>query len=293
MGYLFLLIALLAGATKGYCGKKTSNYTKDFRDAIFANFVRMVLCAIIGFMLVFFTEGAQELIPNKEMLLISALSGVATSVFVVTWLISVKKSAYMMLDIFLMLGILIPLISSSIFFGEDIKITQWLGIIVLFIAVVIMCSYNNSIKTKITPLSLLLLLICGISNGIADFSQKLFTKHVPDGSTATFNLYTYIFAAIVLIITLMLSPKRAHSEEKTNIKKFIGYIAVMAVFLFVNSYFKTLAAKHLSAVLLYPLNQGCGLILSNQQSTNRECKFHKLLAKDFRSHNQTFPVALL
>ena len=41
-----------------------------------------------------------------------------------------------------------------------------------------------------------------------------------------------------------------------------GYILLMALFLFANSYFKTLAAKHLSAVLLYPLNQGFALILS-------------------------------
>ena len=37
---------------------------------------------------------------------------------------------------------------------------------------------------------------------------------------------------------------------------------MMALCLFANSYFKTLAAGYLSAVLLYPLNQGCALILS-------------------------------
>ena len=36
MGYLFLMIALLAGATKGYCGKKTSGYTDNFGDAVLA-----------------------------------------------------------------------------------------------------------------------------------------------------------------------------------------------------------------------------------------------------------------
>ena len=36
----------------------------------------------------------------------------------------------------------------------------------------------------------------------------------------------------------------------------------MALCLFANSYFKTLAAGYLNAVLLYPLNQGCALILS-------------------------------
>lgn len=57
MGYLFLLIALFAGVTKGYCGKKTSGYTTGFRDAISANSIRMLLCTAIGFVLILITEG--------------------------------------------------------------------------------------------------------------------------------------------------------------------------------------------------------------------------------------------
>lgn len=262
MGYLFLLIALFAGVTKGYCGKKTSGYTTGFRDAISANSIRMLLCTAIGFVLILITEGLGVLIQTRDVLLISALSGVSTAIFVVTWLISVKKSAYMMLDIFLMLGVLIPIIASNLFFHEPIKLTQWLGMIVLFAAVVIMCSYNNSIKAKITPSSFLLLLVCGIANGIADFSQKIFTKQVPTGSTAVFNFYTYLFAAFVLAAIFFLLPKPTKAAGKSNIRSMVIYILLMALFLFVNSYFKTLAAKYLDAVLLYPLNQGCALILS-------------------------------
>ena len=105
----------------------------------------------------------------------------------------------MMLDIFLMFGVLIPLIASNVFFHEVIKPTQWLGIAVLLAAVVIMCSYNNSIKTKITPFSFALLIICGTASGVADFSQKVFTKCIPDGSAAVFNFYTYLFAAFILL----------------------------------------------------------------------------------------------
>ena len=54
------------------------------------------------------------------MILISALSGISTAIFVVSWLISVKKSAYMMLDIFLTLGTLVPMISGYFAFGGDI-----------------------------------------------------------------------------------------------------------------------------------------------------------------------------
>lgn len=262
MGYCLFLIALFAGAVKGYCGKKTSGYANGLQDAIFANIIRMLFCVLIGFLLLVLSGDLAHLIPSRNVLLIGMLSGIATAVFVVTWLICVKRSAYMMVDIFLMLGVLIPLIASNILFHEEIKLTQWVGIAVLFTAVVIICSYNNSIKEKLTPASLALLILCGAANGIADFSQKLFTKCVPDGSAAAFNFYTYLFAAFVLFLAFTATRKAGNASESSGTKQIFGYILIMSVCLFVNSYFKTLASESLNAVLLYPLNQGCALILS-------------------------------
>ncbi|MBO7187431.1 MAG: EamA family transporter [Clostridia bacterium] len=266
MGYLFLLVALLAGVTKGYCGKRTSGYTNTFNDALFANSIRMGLCVIIGFILVTVTGDLSSIVPNAKMLLISALSGVSMAIFVVTWLILVKKSAYMLLDIFLMLGVLVPLIAGKIFFDEDIKTTQWIGIGVLFVAVLFMYSHNNSIKEKVSVLSLILLIVCGVANGVADFSQKVFMKTLPNGSPAVFNLYTYVFAGIVLIIAFAFTYKKENGASKSDIKKMFWFILVMAICLFANSYFKTLSAGYLSAILLYPLNNGGALILSTVMS---------------------------
>ena len=267
MGYLFLMIALMAGVTKGYCGKKTSGYTNGFGDAIFANCIRMLLCIVIGFVLIVATGDIAALVPSAEMLAFSALSGIFTAVFVVSWLLSVKQSAYMMVDVFLIFGVLIPLVASNIFFHEAIKTTQWIGIALLFVAVVLMCSYNNSIKVKMTASSFLILLLCGAANGIADFSQKLFMKKIPQGSAAVFNFYTYVFSSVVLLVLFALTRKNAASLGKANVKKIFIYILIMAICLFANSYFKTVAAKYLSAVQLYPLNQGCALILSTVMST--------------------------
>lgn len=263
MGYLLFFIALCAGTVKSFCGKKTSGYTSNYNDATLANIIRLVLCIVIGFLLILVTGDLSKLTMSRELFFISLLSGVSTAVFLVTWLISVKNSAYMMLDIFSMLGVAIPLVASGIFFDEVVKPTQWVGIGVLLVAVIIMCSYNNSIKTKITPSSLILLLLCGASNGISDFSQKLFSKTMTDGSAAVFNFYTYIFAAVILIVFFALTHKKEQSIDRENVKKIFPFILTMAICLFAYSYFRTLAAGYLSAVLLYPLNQGCNLIVSS------------------------------
>lgn len=267
MGYIFLLIALLAGSVKGYCGKMTSGYVNEFKDAMLANAIRMAICVVIGFFITLLQSGIHAFKVDTTTLLICTLSGVSSSIFVVSWLISVKKGAYMMMDIFLMLGLIVPLIGSNILFSESIYPKQWIGLAILMIAVCIMCSYNNSIKEKMTISSLLLLLICGLSCGLADFSQKLFVEHTDTITIATFNFYTYIVSTVVLLIFFTIfSVKGSEESQKIDLMHIFGYIIVMSVCLFVNSYFQTKAAEFLPSAQLYPLSKGAGLILSSLMS---------------------------
>ena len=269
MGYLFLAISLFAGAAKGYCGKKTSGYVNGYKDAMLANTIRMVLCTLIGAVLIIAGGDIGCLVPDPQILAISALSGVTTSVFVVCWLISVKKGAYMMLDVFLMLGVLVPIIAGQFVFGEAIKLTQWIGIGVLFVAVMIMCSYNNSIKEKMGLSAMVLLIVCGVANGLTDFSQKLFVKQFSEVPISVFNFYTYVFSAAVLGVFLIIFSIKERSQSTAGVsglKHIFGYIAVMSVCLFANSFFKTKAAGFLDSAQLYPLNQGLALMLSSIMS---------------------------
>lgn len=269
MGYLFLALALLAGSTKGYCGKKTSGFVREYKDAMFTNFVRMVLCILISFLLLALSGRLSLLAVDLNVVLITLLSGVTTSVFVVAWLLAVRRGAYMMLDVFLMLGVIVPLLLSEFLFDEKIHLNQWTGLLVLLVAVVIMCSYNNQIKEKMSLKSLGLLVLCGIANGLTDFSQKLYVKTVADSSAAVFNFYTYIFSALVLLVFYLgakVTDKTGSSSETDVLRRVGGYVAVMSVCLFLNSYFKTMAAGILPSAILYPLSQGASLILSSFMS---------------------------
>ena len=269
MGYLYLGISLLAGVTKGYCGKKTSGFTNLLKDAVFANLLRMFFCVIIGLLMVFTYGYTKYLSFDISVLAVCALSGVSTAVFVICWLVSVKNSAYMMLDVFLMLGIFVPVFLGSSMFNESVRINDIAGIMLLVVSALIMSSYNNSIKQKLDLKALILLIACGTANGFTDFSQKLFAKNFAEIPIAFFNLYTYIFCFIVLsAIFLVLSLKNSHkSYEKTDLKKIYIYILVMSISLFLNSYFKTKSALYLDSVTLYPLSQGMALILSTLMST--------------------------
>lgn len=265
MGYLFITIALLVGSAKGYCGKKTSGYTNGNKDAVAFSLLRMIFCVIIGALVITFEGSMKYVLPPIPIILISALSGVATSIFVVSWLVSVKKGAYMMIDVFLMVGTLVPLLLGQALFGEMIALKQWIGFVILIIAVVIMCSYNNTIKEKISPFALFLLVVSGITSGLADFSQKLFVKQATEIPTSVFNFYTYVFSALTLVVFYIyfsLTQKEETEKKKSYTGKVIMYIGIMAACLFINSYFKTLAAHYLDSAKLYPLNQGLALVIS-------------------------------
>ncbi len=266
MGYLFLSLALLSGVTKGYCGKKTGDLTKTTEDAISVNFLRMLICMALGMVLVLVGGQGVALRVGGNTLLIMALSGITTTTFVVTWILSVKRGAYLLLEVFLMLGVLVPIISSLFIYKEAVAPMQWMGIALLVLSAYLMCSYSNREKEKITPVSLLLLTLCGLSSGATDFLQKVFVNVAPETPISVFNFYTYTWSALLLLPLLLVftkgSIKRAYDGAKTILTKAAGYIAIMAVCLFLHAYFKTAAAGHLSATALYPLSQGGGLVLS-------------------------------
>ena len=266
MAYLFLSLALTAGIVKGYCGKKTSTHLCGASDAMRATALRMLLCIAVGIVTVAADRSFLYLVPSLKTLLIYAVSGVSTAVFVVSWLITVQKSAYMMLDVALMLGVSVPIILGRVFYGEAVSPVQWLGLLILVGATVLMVSYSNSIKTKLNAQSLALLALCGFSSGIADFSQKWFVKAASDVPVSVFNLYTYVFCALTVLLVLLFLRGKEKSESPFPFKRVFPFILIMAICLFANSYFKTLAAKTLDAAILYPLNQGASLILASLMS---------------------------
>ncbi len=268
MGYLFLSLALAAGVIKGYCGKRTGNAIAHSSDSMVMNGLRMGLCVIIGFALLLLQGEVSALAGDTALVWIALLSGVSTAAFVVAWLLSIRSGAYMMVEVFLLIGVIVPITLCRVFLNEPITLRQIIAIGILAVAVYIMCTYNTSIKGNLKPAQIAVLLLCGLGNGFADFSQKLFVKVRPTASIAVFNLYTYLFAGAVLLIACIVF-RRADQKSGAQlraplavIKPIWVYVLIMAICLFAHSFCKTRAAGYLDAVQLYPLSQGASVLLS-------------------------------
>lgn len=263
MGYLYVALALLSGGIKAFCGKKISGKTPTVKNAILTNFIRMLFCIAFGFLFVL-ADGVSALKMDTRAILLALGGSVATCVFLVSWLLAMRKNAYMTVEAFVLASMLVPILLKLAFYGEQVGVFQWIGLAILLFSVVLMSIYNNQTKGKLTVVGLLLLLIVCLGNGLNSFTQNIFKTEFSTFSAAAFNFYVYVFSAALLGITFLCikekpsegeSEIQAEQENKEPLfdKTKLFYIAIMALFLFCNSYFVTLANGYLPAVKLNPL----------------------------------------
>ena len=267
MGYLYLAIALVGGLVKGFSGKKISRDVGGFKDSIFVNLIRMVLCASIGGLLLFIESGADEFIINGGELIICFISAVCMSVFCVAWMCAYQNEAYMVLSIFTMLGSIVTTSLGAVLYEEKITLWQVVGIVILVVAVFIMSKYSKDIKGKksFLPSEIIILVVGTLGACLSDFSQKVFVTETGRGATVL-NFYTYAIGGLLLLITYAIisvkdgTPKV--SAELLSRSNILGYIGISA-FLYLNSIAKTMAVgTGLTTAEIYPVLNGANLIAS-------------------------------
>ncbi len=267
MGYILCIAALVMNEIKGWCGKKTSGIVESFQGTILFCTIRMLLCIPIGAAILLCRPEFSGFRAEKTTIAIAAAAGISTAVFVSGWLVAVRNGAYMMVDIFLTLGVSVPLAGCRIVYHEPLTWKHMIGVLLLFFAAYVMSSYNTAIgKSKLTFRSLSVLILCGLANGTGSFCQKIFNYESAD-SAYIYNFYTYVFsffalAAVFLMIFIGNGARTGGGAKKQDLFRLTVYLALMSLAMFLNSLFITMAAKLLPAAELYPLTQGGILLLS-------------------------------
>ena len=267
IGYLYLSFALFAGIAKGFCGKKVSGSMQNFKDCLFINVARMLFCALIGLVFVIIEREFLFFQLNAEELGVYLLSAVGMSIFCVCWMYAYKQDAYLFLNIFTMLGSILTCFLSVLVYRETIQWNEWVGIAILLFAVICMSKYNEGLKGKLSWKSWFILVFGCCGCAVADFSQKVYVTSI-NGNVATFNFFTYAFGFVLLLVlygvVFGLIPQKKSFEITAEVKnkQYVLAYFLMSLFLFLNTTFKTFAARLLSSAQIYPVLQGANLILS-------------------------------
>ncbi len=258
-GCIYLVFALLSGLFKGFCGKLISNGANTFKEVLSVNIVRMFFCTLIGFGAAGLS-GFSSLAIDSKTALVCLMSALCMTAFCVCWMFAYRFEAYMYLNIFTMMGAIGTCFFGLVVFGEPIKATRWIGMVILLIAVYIMTLYNKKLTGKMTFIEVVLLVAGALGSSLADFSQKIYTRTI-GGDASVFNFYTYLFSLLILLV-VTLFVKAPEKEKKEHDKKYFILCFVMSACLYINTLSKTFAASYLTTVQMYPTLQGANLIFS-------------------------------
>ena len=265
MGYLFLTISLICATAKGYCAKRISAFSNHFSDALSLNLLRMLLCSLLGFALVLFQGKQPALHLDGHSMQCVLWSAISNSAFVVLWLMCAHEDAYMLINVFLMLGTIVTVAGSALIpaLGETVSVKSIVGLVLMIVSAAFMKHHDQQqMRRKMSAKSFLLLCITALSSGLYDLSQKYYMKVVPAADATVFSFYTFLFSS-ALLICIKLAFRSPLSLPVSEIRKTIlPNIMAMSLFLFGCSFFKTLASARLPSVYLYPLFQSASMLLA-------------------------------
>lgn len=288
MVYLFVILAILCLAVKGFCGKKTSIYAEKVSYAFLLNLVRMLLCIVVGLIVLLIEAKGKIVLIDWKLALIALTGGAGTAMLVVCWVLAIRENTLVKVDVACTVASLLPAVLSLIFFKESFSGWKMFGFALILSAVFIV-SLGKGGQKKSSVFGVIMLILTAVGDGVASFSQQLYKQFYTEGgmyagetlySEATFNFWMYIMAAAVLVVVYVVYVLTAGRKETTpegeplttprrikDIAKALPYVAVMAACLFGANYFQTISTSiyGMKAQVLYPVIKAGCLISSNLQ----------------------------
>lgn len=278
MGYLFIFASVFANALKGYSSKCVSKNIDTSRDAIEINIARSVLCCVIAAVFVLFEQESLALSINLAEFCICLISGVSMAVFVVCWMLAIKTDAYMLVSACASASFILPCIFGIFILNEHFTLYKSLSFATSVIALYFLLRYNFSVKGKLSKISILLLAVILLSQGLNQTMQKMYAHYIVYKDGSYFTLYTFMFTSMLLFPAKGFFKKASPNiEHRRLIKKNMKYILLMSAGLFGTSYFQTLAAARVDAIILYPMVNALSLIAG---TTMASLFFNEKISKD-------------
>lgn len=303
MGYLFLIVASLAGIFKVVAMKQSGKICPGEYNSVRINTFRALICVVVS-VIAFLLSGEKAI---GDYWWIWLLSGASNALMMFVWILCTQRISLIFVETFCLIGsTAIPmLLSPFLYKGETVGIWQWLGVICLAAAVVFLSlkpktpSVDGENKEEtddkrqggkaktvfksagvITAIYIFLLILSNVGVSV---TQKLYPARAGEGYTAFFNLMTFLVVLTCFLVVLLygktVEKKRLLPENAASGKKLVVYVAIAAVMIYVYQYFSTLAGGLLPSAVFYPLARGlsmcltvtCDVLVFKQKITKNVC----------------------
>ncbi len=254
--YFVLLAATIAATGKTVFMKKMGTSSNSTINLISQNFISFSVAALISLMILKF--------DFIKLINISSYSLVMSLFFaicvIVTYLTQIKamslgnSSATMLIY---SCGFLIPIVFGKFYYGEDISIMQYAGVILLLPALYLIINPEGggfSLKWLIFSV------ISMTGSGLTAVLQKIHQNSKYKDEFVSLVTLEFTFAAIILLVIISFTFKKAKSTKPEP--KVLGVSATNGVFIGVLNTLNIRLAGKLPAVIVFPIYNIGSLVLS-------------------------------
>ena len=243
---LYLLLAIASSAIISILMRFSEKHIKTEMGMFMANYAA---CVLLSFL--FMNKGVDYFASTSlaPMLGLGVISGVLYLVSFLFLKFNMKHNGIVMASTFMKLGVLIPTLMAIIIFREVPKATQIIGIILSLIAIVLLHFEKEGLQSEKTSGQtnkkvwlLLLLLLSGITDSMANIYEKVGSASVKDG-------YLLITFATAFLLTVYFTLT---GKEKVSGKDLL-FGLLIGIPNYFSARFLLLALGEVAAVLVYPM----------------------------------------
>ncbi len=256
-----LLLRVVQSVTAKSCSKLMPTKPRNIISYIS---LRMGISAVTALILLIITGDFISSVTSMPPLGwgLAVLTGISLAVATICQLLAMKRTTVVLTSLFGAAGLLVPTISGIFIFGQSVAWGQWLGILLLFIAAVLLSSSSKDTNGKLTPKAFILLLGLMLANGSTMLFQTLYKNYVPNGSVSLYSFLQFVLPSFILFsAALIWSLKIKEPVPKTD-KKLIGFSVFAAMAVFGISQISTIASAIIPVAVLFPISDGGSMVIS-------------------------------
>ena len=266
MGYIYIIIAVLFNAAKGYSSKRVSGSLCTLRENLSFNAVRLFTTGLFALIFVLLRGIHDVFSPDSAELIICAVAGIAMSVFTCVWQMAIRSKAYMLVSACSSASFIVPVICGLLLWNESFTLPGIGAFILIILSMYFLLLYDFKMNGKISIREAILLILVLVSQGVMSCTQKLYAIYATDKDSGIYTLYMFVFAFCVSLLLLAFFKEGSSKKVGSVMHENIVYMLIMSASLFATSFFQTLAAKSVDAVILYPILSGLSLAAGSSMS---------------------------
>lgn len=254
---LFLVITTASGGA-GFFYKKITSLHEEGND------IPVVLSSapiplVLLFTILASIAGWEFTLPN---IVCGMLGGLCFSIAVAMLLLSVSKGNYSVSVIIINLSFFIPICLASAFLGENTKVTQLIGIVLLVLVIVFsnIRFRRKEAEGKRSNIWLIYALLSCLCNGLVNFSLKVQQYYSPGTGQDTFYFVMYATALVSgLVLLLALKSSRVHRAHALRVPLAGAGLGLCVAF---NYYPMSYLAPHVNSALLFGVSTAGAILMS-------------------------------